>query len=147
MTFSLEQIEEDIIAFLDTTVFTNQETVEQAIPDIETVLRDSTGRVKPYVAYQLGDPQPWGSTSFMGPRGDDYMLPIYLRIVTPTPKIGRQLRSMGIDKFLGASFEWAGQIRKRVSGGVFPLTNSSGAVECYITTASFAIGVQLQTIP
>lgn len=147
MAFSLDQIEEDILAYLDTTVFPGQEVVEQAIPDINTVQRDALGKIKPYVTVQIGDIQPWGSTSFVGPRGDDYVLPLYLQVVSPVPRTGRRIRSRGIDVFLGASFDWAGQIRKRVSGGQMPITNSDGAVECYIYPLSFGIVIQLATIP
>jgi len=144
--FSLDVIEQDVLDFLVTTVFPGQEVVEEAIPDIQTLKRTATGAVNPYVVVQLGDPQPWGSYSFMGPRGDDYSLPVYIQIVVPKPSIGRSLRSRAIDLFLGASFEWAGEVRKRVSGGQFPIKNSDGAVEAYLYPASFGLLIQLHTI-
>lgn len=147
MVFSLEQIQEDILTYLDTVVFPAEEVVEQAIPDINTVKRNGSGLIDPYVVVQIGDIQPWGSTSFVGPRGDDYVLPLYLQVVSPIPKLSRRLQNQAIDRFLGASFPWAGQIRKRVSGGQMPITNSDGTVECYINPVSFGIVVQLATIP
>jgi len=144
--FSLDVIEQDVLDFLTTTVFPGQEVVEEAIPDIRTLKRTATGAVDPYVVVQLGDTQPWGASSFVGPRGDDYSLPVYLQMVVPVPSIGRKLRSRAIDLFLGASFDWAGAVRKRVSGGQFPIKNSDGAVEAYLYPASFGILIQLHTI-
>lgn len=147
MPFSLTYVEDQIIASLREDIFPNHDVYEQAIPDIQTVERSSTGEVVPYITFQLGDPQPWGTTSFVGPRGDDYVLPVMWQAIVPTPADGRALRGMGLDRFLGLSFDWAGQIRKRVSGGQFPLKNSDGAVEAYIFPASFGIVTQLVTIP
>lgn len=145
--YSLEQIETEVLEYLDEEVFPGQSVIEQAIPDLETVVRRANGSIAPYVAVELGDIQPWGSRSFVGPQGDDYVLPIYLRIVAGDPAIARRLRTRGVQLFLGATFDWAGDMRKRNSGGMFPMKNSDGAVECYIAPASFGIVVQLSEIP
>lgn len=146
--FSLEQIEQEVIDSLKNDVFPGQDVYEEAVPDnLEMVRRPVSGQLIPYVTIQVEDTQPWGSRSFMGPMGDDYVLPVRYQVIAPTPEIGRQLRSFALQRFLGLSFDWAGQIRKRVSGGSLTMKNSDGAVECYIYPASFGIVVQLAEIP
>lgn len=146
MPFSLTVTEQKIIDFIRDTVFPAYDCYEEAVPDIDTLKRDTNNELVPYITFQIGDPQPWGSSSFAGPRGDDYSLPVRWQAVVPEPPMGRAIRGMGIDKFLGASFPWAGNIRKRVSGGQFPLKSSDGAVEAYLYPASFGIVVQMETI-
>lgn len=101
------------------------------------------------MAYMVGDIQPWGSRSFTGPRGDDYVLPIYIKIVVaggqsqsgiPT---GAALYDRCLSRFLGASFDWAGQIRKRAGGSMFPIKKSDGATEAVVFPVSFGLVVQL----
>lgn len=145
--FSLDKIEADILEALDEDVFPGQEVVEQAYEDTKTLLLNAAGDITPYIAVQFGDLQPWGSTSFVGPRGDDYVIPLYLLCVAPTPAIARGLRNRGIDLFLGQSFEWAGQIRKRVGGGIYPMKKSDGTTSAYIAPLSFGLVCQLVTIP
>lgn len=153
MSFSLEDIWADVATFLKVTVFPGQPVHEQAISDTTILERFANGSVKPYVAVQYGPIQPWGSTSFVGPMGDDYMLPIYLKIVvagdeSPTGiPLGKTLYSRTIQRLLGKSFDWAGQIRIRVGGDQLPIPSSTGAVEAVVFPVSFALGIQLAEVP
>lgn len=153
MSFSLEDIWADLETFLDDTVFPGQTVHEQAISDTTILERFTSGAVKPYVAVQYGDLQPWRSTSFLGPMGDDYVLPVYLKIVvagdessTGVP-LGKTLYAQCIRRFLGASFDWAGQIRKRAGGSQIPIKKSTGAVEALMIPVSFGIVLQLVDVP
>lgn len=147
MPFSLDTIADDIFDYLREDIYTIQPVYDQAIPDIQTIQRDETGRIPNYVTVQIGDIQPWGSTSFIGAQGDDYVLPIRWQVVSPDPGIARKIAHRGVHLFLGASFAWAGQIRKRNSGDMYPLKNSDGSVECYVFPVSFGLVVQLADIP
>jgi len=143
--FSLEQIQENVLTFVDDTVFPAQTVVEQAMPTTGTLIRTANGLVDPYVAIEFGNLQPWGSTSMIGPRGDDYVLPIRLYCVAPFAKTARQLSNKGYDAMIGASFDWAGQLRVRSFGITFPLRNED-AVEAYVAVLSFGLVVQLATV-
>lgn len=152
MSFSLSDIRADLNTFLDGTVFPGQTLYQQAISDTTILENFANGSVKPYVAVQYGDIQPWGSTSFVGPMGDDYMLPIYLKIVvagdqseTGVP-LGQLLYDRCIQRFLGAHFDWAGQIRKRVGGDSIPIKSDTGAIEAMVFPVSFALGIQLAQV-
>lgn len=147
MAFTLDEIQEDILDFLKATVFPNENVVEQEITDVEQVQVNSYGLFTPYIAVQFGDLQPWGSTSMIGPRGDDYILPLYIGCASPQVALSRRLQNQGVDKFLGASFDWAGQIRKRAGGRFYTLTKSDGTGPIYLAPLSFGLVVQLATTP
>lgn len=119
-----------------------QPIIEQGIPDIDTVLRNETGDIEPYIAIQFGDLQQGRGRSFAGPRGDDYILPMYFQCIAPTPKIARTLQNKLLDEMLGEGFSWAGQVRKRAGGGMFTMTNSNAATEAYTMPSSFGLLVQ-----
>lgn len=137
---SEEQVQEEILAHLETVLA--QPVVEQAIPDSKTVRRNSVGAVEPYVAIQFGDLQVGSTTSFAGPVGDDYILPVYTQAVGSTARIARQVSNRVRLALIGASFDWAGQIRKRPGGGMFPIVSSNGATEAYQFPASFGVLIQ-----
>lgn len=134
------QIQDDILEFLDNAV--PERVYEQAIPDDQTVLRDENGFMFPYVAVQFGDLQAGFSYSFAGPRGDDYILPIYIQAIAPEPRIARRLANRIRNALLGEDFKYAGSVRKRSGGGMFPLVTSNGATEAYLMPASFGLLVQ-----
>jgi hypothetical protein len=142
MPSSEETIQEDILAFLNDAIA--QPVIEQSIPDSQTVLRNSAGDIQPYVAVQFGDSQQQGSRAMAGPLGDDYVIPIYTQAIGPTPKIARQIANRVRAALLGAAFEWSGTLRKRPGGGMFPITSSNGATECYQTPASFGLMYQFK---
>lgn len=138
---NLETIEEQILDYLRT-VITVRPIIEQGIPDINTVRRNKAGDIEPYYAIQLGDLQNGRAKSFAGPRGDDYIMPIYLQCIAPTIDIARKMRGEIMDVFLGESFPWTGNVRKRPGGGFFPMTNSNNATEAYSAPSSFGILIQ-----
>lgn len=151
MSFSLSLIRADIDEFLKETVFPGQTVYKQSISDTTILGRDAAGKVIPYVAYQAGDLEPWGSETFAGAAHDDYALPLYIKIVVPGNQAGidtgESLYDKCIQRFLGVSFPWAGNIRKRLGGVSFPLRKSDGSTEAVVFPVSFRILVQLATIP
>lgn len=136
-------IQEAIIAHLDASFA--QPLVEQAVPDSKTVLRNLVGDIDPYIAYNFGDLQQGVAYSMAGPRGDDYVMPIYTQVIAPDPGIARRLGNKLRDIMLGEDFPWTGSIRKRPGGGMFPLVASNGATEAYIVPASFGVLIQFDT--
>lgn len=119
-----------------------QPVIEQGIPDIETVERNTVGDIDPYFAVQFGDLQNSTGKSFMGPRGHDYDMPIYVQCIAPDPSTARKLQNKMVDVMLGVSFDWSGDMAKRPGGGMFPMTNSNRATEAYVTASSFGLPVQ-----
>lgn len=140
MTFSLEQVQEDILAFIDAQI--PQTVVEQAVPDSTTVRRVN-GKIEPYVAIQFGDILGGATRSMAGVRGDDFILPVYAQSLAPTPKIARQVSNKITNIFLGETFPWAGSVRKRPGGTLVPVVASNGATECYLYPSSFGLLIEL----
>lgn len=139
---TLEQTQESILTLLDARFA--QPVVEQGIPDIQTVRRNSAGNIDPYIAIQFGELQNSTGKSFIGPRGHDYDMPIYVQCIAPEPGIARRLQNKLADVLLGVSFEWSGNMAKRPGGGMFPMTNSNGATEAYTSASSFGLPVQFE---
>lgn len=136
-------IQDQILAFLDDQFI--QPVIEQSIPEIETVRRNvTTGKIEPYIAIQFGDIQQGRATSMIGPRGDDYSLPIYVQCIAPTAKVARDLQNKLVDRMLGWYVPWSGQVRKRPGGGMFALNNSNNSTEALMFPASFSIPVQFE---
>lgn len=118
--------------------------VEQAIPDEDTV-RKVSGKIEPYAAIQFGDLQDRAAgRGFSGVRGNDYELPIYVQVVAAETTKARKIASgVVLDALLGFSLDWAGEVRKKSGGNMWPLVNSNGATEAYLYPSSWAITVQL----
>lgn len=140
MAFSLEEIQEAIIEHLEDEFV--QDLHEQGIPDIQTVRRVN-GNIEPYIAYSFGQPREQGGKSMIGPWGHDYVLPIYMQVIAPTPKVARQLGNKLVRVLIGANFDWAGQIRQMSGGPILPITQSNGATEAYMQPMSFGVVIQL----
>jgi len=139
---TIDQTQEEILTLLRSQFA--QEIVEQGVPDIRTVKRNAVNEIDPYVAIQFGDLQQGRATSMVGPRGDDYILPIYFQCIAPEVGIARGLQNKVLDVMLGAGFPWSGNVRKRPGGGMFTMTNSNGATEAYTFPASFGLTVQFE---
>lgn len=121
-----------------------QPIVEQGIPDIDTVRRNGVGEIEPYIAIQFGDLQQQGATSFVGPRGDDYVMPLYAQCIAPEAGVARGLQNKLVNVLLGEGFPWSGNVRKRPGGAMFPMTNSNSATEAYTAPSSFGLLVQFE---
>lgn len=134
--------QEEILTLLDVQFV--QPIIEQGIPDIYTVRRNNSGSIEPYIAIQFGDLQNSTGKSFIGPRGHDYDMPIYVQCIAPDPKIARQLQNKLVNVLLGISFDWSGNMAKRPGGGMFPMTNSNSATEAYVSASSFGLPVQFE---
>lgn len=141
MAFSLDTVQEDIIAFIDAQFV--QPLVEQGVPDISTVLRNESGDIEPYISFQFGDTQEGATRSMAGVRAGDYQLPIYFQCVAPEADIARRLSNKLTRVFLGETFPWAGSVRKRPGGGMWPLTGSNSATEAYLAPSSFGVLLEL----
>lgn len=139
--FSVDDIQTRILAYLDDQFV--QPVVDQAIPDIQTVRRNKQGQIEPYIAVQFGDLQDEGTRSMIGVRGDDFRMPIYIQVIAPTPKIARQISNKVVNVFLGETFPWAGTVRKRAGGGLWPIVNSNNATEAYMQPSSFGLVLEL----
>ncbi|QDK01307.1 tail terminator [Microbacterium phage WaterT] len=139
---SISQTQEEILELLRDEFA--QPIVEQGVPDISTVKRNGVGDIDPYIAVQFGDLQQGRATSMVGPRGDDYILPIYVQCIAPEVGIARQLQNKILDVMLGAGFPWSGNVRKRPGGGMYTMTNSNSATEAYTFPASFGLTVQFE---
>lgn len=141
MAFSLQEVQEDVLALLDTEFV--QPIVEQGIVDINTVKRNSAGRIDPYIAISFGQPREQGAKSFVGAWGHDYVLPVYAQVIASTPKVARELGNKLIRVFLGQGFDWAGEVRQMSGGPTIPITNSTQATEAYTVPMSFGLLLQL----
>lgn len=140
---SEEQVQEDILEYLEGIFHArNQKVVEQSIPNSQTVLRNSQGQIEPYIAIQFGDLQEGRLHNMAGPRGDDYVMPVYTQVIAPSPKIARRIANRLRNAMIGASFGWTGSVRKRPGGGMFPIVTSNGATEAYQMPASFGVLIQ-----
>lgn len=139
---TIEQTQEEILTLVDSQM--PQPVVEQGVVDIETVKRNGVGDIEPYIAIHFGMLQSGRGKSFIGPRGHDYILPIYVQCVSPEPKIARQLQNKIVDVLLGEGFPWSGQIEQRPGGAIFPMTNSNAATEAYVSASSFGLLVQFE---
>lgn len=139
---TINQTQTEVLALLRTQFA--QPIVEQGVPDIQTVVRNGAGQIDPYIAIQFGDLQQGRSYSFVGPRGDDYVMPMYFQCIAPEIEIARGLQNKLLNVFLGEDFPWSGNVRKRPGGGMFTMTNSNSATECYTFPASFGLLVQFE---
>lgn len=144
--YSIEDIQ-DGIANVIKSGFTGVKVVEQAVPNINTIKRDAAGKVVPYIAYQFGDLQEGTSHSMVGPEGDDYRIPVYVQCVSGDAREARRFANKIVTLLLGATFPWAGQVRKRPGGGMWSLVTSDPATEAYQFPASFSITAQYHTEP
>ena len=142
---SIEETQDAILATL-TAEFV-QPIVEQAVPNVQTVKRDKTGKIQPYVAIQFGDMSESGAHSMAGPEGDDYSIPIYVQVIAGVPRDARKLANKVIRVLLGQHYPWSGCIRKRPGGGMWPIVQSDGATEAYLFPASFRVAVQYMYEP
>lgn len=133
----------EMLALLDAEFV--QPIVEQGIPDINTVRRNATtGEIEPYIAIQFGDIQQQGARSFVGPRGDDYVMPLYAQCIAPEAGVARGLQNKLVNVLLGEGFPWSGNVRKRPGGAMFTMTNSNSATEAYTAPSSFGLLVQFE---
>jgi len=145
VSFSISLVKAEIWEYLDEEVFPGQTVHTQTIPDTTILERNNAGKVKPYVAFQMGDIRYAGNETFAGVRSADYVLPIKGKIVVAGEDyaIGDKLRDQFYNRFYGAKFEWAGNIRP-LSGiaGEFPLRKSDGATEAIIIPVGVGIVTQ-----
>lgn len=142
MTFSLDDIPDEFLAYVREEMGSLQ-IEEQSTPDVDTLQRDAAGRVPFYICVQFGDEEQAGARSFIGPWGDDYVMPVYAQVVGPQARNTRLLANKLKRVMLGWTSEYSSEVRKRVTGHIFPLTNSDGATEAYVYPVSFGVPLQL----
>jgi hypothetical protein len=141
-TLTIDDTQDAILEYLDNEIGVT--VAEHAIPSLQSLPRDVTGKIVPYVAVQFGDliPVPRGE-GFAGPLFDDYRLPLYFQAVAHSAEEARRLANFVTGIFLGQTFPFGGDVRKRVGGSMFPLENNNGGVEAYIAPLSFSLLVQI----
>lgn len=144
MTFSLTQIQNDIMTYLKDSVA--QHVEYHSFVDHELVARNKAGGIMAFYSVVFGDLQSKYRHSMAGARGDDYELPIYIQCVSPDPDVSRELQNQMINVFLGKQFDFAGQVRKRPGGNMWAITNSDNATEAYSAGCSFGLTVQIASV-
>lgn len=122
-----------------------QDVYRQGVPDIDSLERDATGKVKYYVAVQFGMPQAKASgKTFSGVRHDDHILPVYIQVVGPNAtKVEDVALGKVLDVMLGYSTDWCAYVEQRPGGAVLPMTQSNGATEAYVFPLSFGLTFQM----
>lgn len=139
--FSLDMIQSDILQEI-TAQFT-QKVYETGIPDQDSVIRNASQKVDPYLSIQFGDLQRIGGRVASGVEGDDYELPVYFQCIAPSASVARGLSNKLTRVILGYKTRFTGQTRKRPGGGMFPVQSSTGATDAFIAPSSYGIVVQL----
>ena len=144
MALTVEQVQESILDLLESKFI--QPVFEIAVPDADTLQRDPLGQVIDYLAVQFGDIQvsDRGSTSFIGPRYDDYVQPFYVQTISSSAKTSRRLMNKVNDVFLGSEHPFSSLTRKRFGGGVWPIIGSNQATEAYLYSVSFGVSFQAE---
>lgn len=149
MSFSIDVVQDEILAFLRDEVFPGRPVHEQTVSDTTILETNDRGGVKTYIAVQFGDIRYAGNETFGGIRSADWNLPVKGKIVVSgqSAELGRKLRNNFYNKFYGVKFEWAGQIRP-MSGiaGEFALRKSD-AIEAIIFPFGVGITTQFLEIP
>lgn len=143
MAFSLDEIEDGILDFLRSGLEPAQQVYDDYIPNTKTLRRNQSGEIVPYVVVQFGDLQPRSSYSMVGPRGGDYELPVYAQCISADPRIARRISNKVVRLFLGETFPWAGDVRKRPGFNMFTIDSSDSSVEAYSAPTFFAVTVQV----
>ena len=124
-----------------------QKCYEQAIPDADTVLRNSNGSIPYYVTYQFGTlRQRYRGKGFAGVRHDTYTQILQLQIIGPDPTMVRKVSNRVTDAMLGTELEWCGEVTPEVSGSMFPMVQSNSATEAYVFPLSFGFVFQMAEI-
>ena len=144
MRFSLDIVQDDIMAFLDENLA--QHVEYHSFVDYELVARNRRGGIRSFYVVSFGDLQSKWRFSMAGARGDDYEMPIYIQAVSDDPDVARQLQNHVTNLLLGKSFRFSGQVRKRPGGNMWPVANSDNATEAYSAAASFGLLVQVVNV-
>jgi hypothetical protein len=138
---SEESVQEAIIEDLKAALV--EEVYESRYVEAQHLKKTSRGDLIPFYIVDFGDLGQNGARSFVGPRGDDYEIPIYTQAVAGNPRRARLLANKLNDILLGNGYAWSGQVRKRMGGGgSLPVNVSSDATEGYATPRTFAVTIQ-----
>lgn len=116
---------------------------ETAIPDADTVLRDESGAVEPYVAYQFSDIVEGYSQTFGGAATGTYWQPFNFQVVGPDAEIVRKIANRMQFLMLGFSVPFGGEVKKRMGGRLLSGANNDGTGQFYVFPASFGVKVGL----
>jgi hypothetical protein len=143
MTLTLTLIRDEVEELLNDEFA--QPVFRGGVPTGDTLVYVGT-KVNPYLVLNFADIGRGAGRVFSGTRGDDYNQPINVFCVASTSDIAEGLQIKVIDKLLGFSPQYAGQLVKRGGGGTFIVTNSAGAVAAYVSMVSFTCTIQLLEI-
>lgn len=139
--YNLPEIQEQILNHVRDRA--GVDVYEIAIPDPDTLRRNSKGEIYPYVAIQLLMPQHARGESFAGVWSADYDLPINLQAIAPDAETSRSVANRVYEAVLGFGVEFGSGFRPRFGGSVMPVTSNDGTVQAYIHPMSFSVRVQL----
>lgn len=143
MAFSIETIEDDILAALRSGFEPAFQVYDDYIPNNKTLRRSPTGEIEDYVVVQFGDIQPGSTYSMTGPWDDDYGMPVYVQAISSDPKFSRKLARKVVRVLLSKSWPWSGEMRKRPGFNMFAIDSSDASVEAYASPVFFTIPVQM----
>lgn len=143
MASNLDEIASDVGTALKT-ILSAYSVDLGSVPEPEDIPVSVDGWFSPYVVYQLGDTRQEGATSFIGPKGDQYTMPVYVQIVAPNDSVGGLIRNKLVTAFIGHNFEWSGPARKNQAGAIYTMKRADGTTRASIMPCSFTIpGIQL----
>ena len=143
MAFSIDVVQDEILAHLKAAIEPAQMVYEDYIPNTKTLRRNLSGEVVPYVVVQFGDLQPRNAYAMTGAWDDDYELPIYIQSISADPKISRRISNKVVRTFLAQSFPWSGDVRKRAGFNMFTIDSSDSSIEAYASPAFFNVVIQV----
>lgn len=143
--FNLHEIQDQIIQHIHDEA--EARAFEIAIPDADTLRRNSKGQIEPYVAFQIQMPQNPIGESFAGVWSADFELPVNLQVVAPTADLSRGIATKLFGSMLGFGVKHGSGLRPRFGGAVMPIANNDGTVQAYIHPMSFGVKVQLAVSP
>lgn len=144
MTDTLTVVQDQILALLRSSLA--QPVHEVALPDADTLIRDQNGKFTPYVAIQFGDIQQQGARNMANAINHNYVMPIYCGSAGPDANIARRIANKLNVVLLGYTSDYTGEMEKRAGGMMYPIPAQMGAIEAYVSPASFGIPVEVRDL-
>lgn len=144
MGFILEDVREDIVAFLNSNVA--QPVNRGAVPEPEDIVY-TNGLITPYVVVNFGDMAQGGSRSFIGARGDGYYMMVNVFCIAQDAVVAEKIQSKVIDVLLGYKPQYAGQLNKMPGGSSFSMLQDQSRPSAFAALASFRVAFNTIEVP
>ncbi len=139
MTFELEQIRADIVAYANAQLA--QDVVRGVFPEPEDIVWVNN-TFAPYVVARFGDMAQGGGRSFAGARGDQYYIMVDFMAVAASPTIAEQVQSKVIDVMLGYKPLGFGELNKMPGGAGFTVISEQRPT-VFVAPASFRMSFNI----